>query len=212
MTQRDTMPTGYAVTLPAWFQEAQRALPTRVSDPDERARLVNLLAARNIEEGSGGPFAALVIDRDTDAVLAAGVNLVLRANLATAHAEVVALSLAQTRVGHWNLAQGSAAGPLVVVNAQPCVMCLGALIWSGAGALECSVEGAEVERITGFDEGPVPTDWRDQLLARGITVETGRLRSASVAVLQDFRERVDAGTVPLYNARSQGPQDDATSP
>lgn len=199
MAQDRTLPTGYGVDVPRWFREALAALPTRVGDPDERARLVNALAARNIAAGTGGPFAALVIDRSTDEVLAAGVNLVLHANLATAHAEVVALSLAQTRGGTWNLAEGPGQGPLVVVNAQPCVMCFGALLWSGVGALEFSVEGAEVERLTGFDEGPVPTDWRAQLETRGIAVETGRLRSESIAVLQDFRQRVDAGTVPLYN-------------
>jgi len=112
--------------LPDWLRAEIAALPDRLPDPDERMRLVTSLAARNIAEGTGGPFAALVVESLTGEVVSVGVNLVLSSQLAIAHAEVVTLALAQSRVGSWNL--GAGAGRLLVVDAQPCAMCLGALI------------------------------------------------------------------------------------
>ncbi|WP_293697442.1 deaminase [uncultured Agrococcus sp.] len=191
-------PTGYGVELPKWFLDARDVLPQRLPDPEERIRTVNHLATRTVAEGAGGPFAALVIDRQDGDIIAAGVNLVLHSGLASSHAEMVALGIAQTRKRAWNLA-AAGEGPLLVVNAQPCAMCLGAIIWSGIGALEFSVEGVEVERLTGFDEGPVPSNWREQLKARGIEVATGRLRDESLDVLRQFRDRVDDGSATLYN-------------
>jgi tRNA(Arg) A34 adenosine deaminase TadA len=71
-----------------------------VLPPDaDRMRLCHRLAERNHWEGSGGPFAALVIDSECGEVISAGVNLVLGSGLSPAHAEVVALSLAQSRLG-----------------------------------------------------------------------------------------------------------------
>ena len=192
------LPTGYRVDLPPWLLAEQQAIPERLTDAAERIRLVNRLAARTVAEGTGGPFAALVVERGTGEVVAAGVNLVLHSNLATAHAEVVALSLAQTRTGHWNLA-GKGAERMLVVNAQPCVMCLGALIWSGVRAVEVSATSADVVSATGFDEGPVPADWQAQLEQRGIAVATGLLRDESLAVLRDFRRQVEQGQAVLYN-------------
>ena len=187
----------FTVTAPGWLLSEQSLLPTTVVDPDERMRIVNRLAARNIQEGTGGPFAALVVDRNTNEILAAGVNLVLHAQLAAAHAEVVTLGFAQSLLGEWNL--GSDRETLLVVNAQPCVMCLGTLIWSGISALEYAASGSDVEAITGFDEGPVPADWIEQLAHRKITVESGRSRDAALSVLHEFRERVESGTTVLYN-------------
>ncbi|MFE2676075.1 nucleoside deaminase [Streptomyces hygroscopicus] len=140
---------------------------------------MNRITARTVEEGTGGPFAALVLDSDTGDVVSAGVNLVLSANVAPAHAEVVALSLAQTRVGDWNPGTDPARPRALVVNAQPCVMCLGTLIWSGVKALDFSVPGFEAERITGFDEGPVPADWREQLESAALPSTRGCSRKSA---------------------------------
>ena len=44
----------------------------------------------------------------------------------------------------------------IVVNAQMCAMCLGAVIWSGVKEVCYAATSREVEQITGFDEGPLP--------------------------------------------------------
>ena len=203
MSQYHSLPTGFGISLPAWFRDVAEELPTHITVPEQRARIVNELAARNIAEGTGGPFAALVLDQADGAVVSAGVNLVLQSGLASAHAEVVALSLAQARTGSWNLGATAEDDRILVVNAQPCVMCLGSLIWSGVHALDFAASGADVQRITGFDEGPVPQDWRDQLTMRGIAVHAGRLEAEAHAVLKDFRDRVENGATTLYNGGSK---------
>jgi len=85
--------------LPAWglsqLADVAEALPT----DEDRVRLTNRLAERNHLEDTGGPFAALVVETATGRLVSAGVNLVLSFGLSSAHAEIVPLSLAQTRLG-----------------------------------------------------------------------------------------------------------------
>ncbi|WP_210414773.1 nucleoside deaminase [Microlunatus elymi] len=191
--------TEFSIRLPGWLRTELARLPGHIADRDDRIRIVNELAGRNIAEGTGGPFAALVVERDSGKLLSAAVNLVPEVDLALAHAEMIALSLAQAHIGSWNLGADPARAHSLVINAQPCAMCLGALIWSGIGELEFAASGADVERITGFDEGPVPPDWREQLESRGIAVHAGRSAAEALVVLQDFRARVAEGSATLYN-------------
>lgn len=191
-------PTELRVGVPDWLRDAQAAAPEYLGARAERFAFVNALAERNVEEGTGGPFAAAVVDEDTGVVVALGVNLVLHANVSSMHAEVVTLGLAQTRTGAWNLGRDVGHRRVLVVNAQPCVMCLGALLWSGVSALEFAADGATVERITGFDEGPVPGDWREQLVARGIDVHQEHDTGAEAA-LERYRDLVESGVTARYN-------------
>ncbi|MBF4595731.1 nucleoside deaminase [Curtobacterium flaccumfaciens] len=192
---------GYSVFAPDWLRHRAAGLPDVITDPDERMEVANELAAESIAQGTGGPFGALIVDGVTGAVLGAGANLVTSSNLATAHAEVVTLSMAQFQAKAWNLSE-IAQEPTLIVNAQPCAMCLGALIWSGIRHLEFAARGADVEAITGFDEGPVPEDWAQQLERRGITVAQGRGETRAHEILSSFRRLVDNGSLPLYNGRA----------
>ncbi|MCK9896254.1 nucleoside deaminase [Frankia sp. AgB32] len=189
-------PTSFGVSLPAWVDDEVRSAGTVLPEVEERMRLAHRLAARNHREGCGGPFAAVVADADTGRIHAAGVNLVLASGLSAMHAEVVALSVAQARLGSWDL---SSVGTVeLVVNWRPCVMCYGAVMWSGVQLLTIAGEGDEVERLTGFDEGPMRDDWQDQFARRGITVRTDILREQALAVFADYGSRDD---VTVYNAR-----------
>jgi tRNA(Arg) A34 adenosine deaminase TadA len=181
------------VALPGWL-EHRLERPTVLESREDRMRYVVDLAARNIEAGSGGPFGAAVVDAGTGAVLAAGVNLVVPARNSTAHAEMVALQLAEQRVGSFDLSE---AGEVELVSSvEPCVMCLGAVVWSGVAALVCGARDADARAI-GFDEGPKPSDWMGALRARGIDVELGVLHRQAAAVLTDYAAAGGA----IYNAR-----------
>ncbi|MBL7619537.1 MULTISPECIES: nucleoside deaminase [unclassified Frankia] len=188
------------VTLPAWVDEEVNAAGSVLPDVEDRMRLVHRLADRNHREGHGGPFAAVVASPDTGEIYAAGVNLVLATGLSSMHAEVVALSFAQARLGRWDL---SAAGTPVelVVNWRPCVMCYGATMWSGVQLLTIAGSGDEIETLTGFDEGPMREDWAEQFAGRGITVRTDVLRDEALKVFADYGGRPD---VVVYNARRGG--------
>lgn len=186
----------FGAELPAWVDEELAAAPDLTTD-DGRMRLLNRIAERNVSAGTGGPFSAMVVRRDTGEVVAAGVNLVLGSGLSSMHAEVVTISLAQARLGTWDLA--AAADLELWVNWRPCAMCYGATLWSGVRGLVIAGDGPEVEELTGFDEGPMRDDWADQLRARGIDVRVGVLREEAVAVFERYRATPDKT---VYNARA----------
>jgi tRNA(Arg) A34 adenosine deaminase TadA len=115
--------------------------------------------------------------------------------LSSLHAEVVAICLAQAGVGTWDL------GPRrfeLAVNWRPCAMCYGATLWSGVTRLVAAGDGPELEELTGFDEGPMRDDWREQLVRRGIEVRTDVLRDEAIAVFRAYGDRSDAT---VYNGR-----------
>jgi tRNA(Arg) A34 adenosine deaminase TadA len=187
--------------LPAWLvaelDEYTRPLETH----EERMAVVNALAARNWREGNGGPFAAIVVDRATGLVVSVGVNIVLSSGLSAGHAEFTALSLAQTRLGSWDLGGTAEQDLELVVNWRPCIMCYGSLIWSGVKHLVIAGDGPELERLSGFDEGPIPGgDWKRELEDRGISVTMDVLRDEAIAVFAEY----GASNSIVYNARGTG--------
>ncbi|MEV0296326.1 nucleoside deaminase [Nocardia sp. NPDC050710] len=195
------MPRSYGTTLPDWVFDELEGTPAALATDDARMALVHRLAARNPREGSGGPFAALVVESGTGAVVAAGVNLVLASGLSAAHAEVVALSLAQTRVGTWDLGAQDAPDRELVVNWRPCAQCYGAALWSGVKRLVIAGEGPELEQLTGFDEGPMREDWAEQFRRRGIEVVSGVLREHALEVFAEYGRMAEDDAITVYNAR-----------
>lgn len=160
-------------------------------------RLAIELARRNFELDTGGPFAALVVEEASGKLLSAGVNRVVPEHCSSAHAEVVALSLAQAALGDHDLGAPGRPPHQLVVNWRPCLMCLGAVLWSGVSSLLIAGSGPELERLTGFDEGPVPERWREALEGRGVRITEGVLREEAVALFRGFGE---SGRL-VYNGR-----------
>ena len=190
--------TTFGAQLPSWVLGELAEAPGILATDEDRVRLTNRLASRNHREDTGGPFAALVVESATGLLVSAGVNVVLASGLSSTHAEVTALSLAQTRLGTWNLGAPGNPSLELVVNWRPCVMCYGAAMWSGIRRLVIAGDGPEVEELTGFDEGPMVDDWAEQFEARGISVTIGVLRNEAVEVFREYGAREDAI---VYNAR-----------
>jgi len=126
-----------------------------------------------------------------------GVNRVVPCNCSSAHAEVIAISLAQKQLGVYDL--GAAGLPVhqLVVNWRPCAMCFGAVLWSGVRSLVIAGDGPELEEITGFDEGPVHPEWRSELERRGIELVEDVLRGEAIEVYKEFSDSREF----VYNAR-----------
>ena len=198
----DTLATSYSIELPDWIADELADVPDALGSYEERMRLVHRLAARNFREGSGGPFAAIVVESATGKIVSVGVNVVLKSGVSSAHAEVTALGLAQTRVGSWDLGGEGQPAHELVVNWRPCVQCYGATLWSGVRTLVVAGDGPELEEITTFDEGPMREDWAPQFEARGIAVVQNVTRDEALTVFRDYREHVDAGGAVVYNARA----------
>jgi len=148
-------------------------------------RVAIALSRQNVRENSGGPFGALVVTRLEGRVIALGVNRVEPTHCSSAHAEIVALTLAQQSLATWNLAEGGLGELELVSSCEPCAMCLGAIPWSGVTSVVCGAGKADAE-AAGFDEGDRPEAWADKLEARGIRLTTGLLRDEAASVLRDY--------------------------
>ncbi|MDQ0893943.1 nucleoside deaminase [Agromyces ramosus] len=192
-----TLSDEFSASLPPWLVDELPALAAEpLTTAEQRMRLANRLADRNWRAGNGGPFAAIVVDAASGALVSVGVNMVLGTNLSTMHAEVMALSLAQRALGRWDLGADGAELELVV-NWRPCVMCYGAAMWAGVRSLAIAGEGREVEELTGFDEGPMPADWVGEFERRGIRVAVGLGHDDAIEVFRAF----GASDAVVYNAR-----------
>lgn len=187
----------FTLSLPDWAIEENNRLPGRLPTLEDRMAAVVRFSRLNFEHGTGGPFAAGVFERDTGKPVVIGVNRVMASNCSSAHAEIMALSLAQKMLGTWDL--GGVGLPIYqfVVNWRPCAMCFGATLWSGIRSLVIAGSGPELEQITGFDEGPIHPDWERELAKRGIELVNNVLTEQAVKVYRDFAA---SGSF-VYNAR-----------
>ncbi len=185
--------------IPAWVREYLAQQPTTFPTASSRMDFVTSLAGLNIQHGTGGPFGAAVFCNDTNTVLAPGINLVVATQCSIAHAEVVALMLAQRTIGSYDLSEAKTSSRELVTSCEPCAMCLGAICWSGIRSLVCGATGSDAEAV-GFDEGPKPTDWISSLKQRGITVTIHIDREKAAQVLRDYVQ--NGGQI--YNG-NQGP-------
>lgn len=183
--------------LPGWATEAMDALPSHLPTLEARMAAVIEFARLNFVNQTGGPFAAGVFERDSGRLVVIGVNRVVAHNCSSAHAEIMALSLAQARLGTYDLGGSGMPAHQLVVNWRPCAMCYGAVPWSGVRSLVVAGDGPELEQITGFDEGPVHPDWRRELEKRGIEVIQDVLREEALDVYRAFA----ASRSLVYNAR-----------
>ncbi|QOC23966.1 nucleoside deaminase [Wenzhouxiangella sp. AB-CW3] len=173
------------IDLPDWIAGVEQQLPASLETAEQRMSVAISLAEQNLRHGTGGPFGALVVAVGSGAVIALGVNRVEPQLCSAAHAEIVALSLAQRRMGHWNLSE-TPHGPLqLVTSCEPCAMCLGAIPWSGVTSVLCGATKADAE-AAGFDEGARSSRWVEELDRRGVDVRTGVLREQAARVLERY--------------------------
>jgi tRNA(Arg) A34 adenosine deaminase TadA len=186
------------IELPEWLRQSIQSMPEFFNTREERMEFVINLARKNIENRTGGPFAAGIFDENSGKLIAVGVNLVTTSGLSIAHAEIVAISQAQTILKTFDLGGSGMPRCELVTSAAPCAMCLGAVPWSGVRSLTCGARDEDA-RAVGFDEGSKREDWVSELEARGITVTLDILREKAAAVLLDY---VKNGGV-VYNGRRE---------
>ena len=188
----------FEVDLPQWAIDENHKLPDSIDDLETRMREVIRFSRLNFENETGGPFAAGVFEKDSGKVLVIGVNRVLPSNMSSAHAEIVALTLAQQIVGSYDLGANPSMGYQLVVNARPCAMCFGAIPWSGVVDIVVGASGNQIEKLTGFDEGPIHPHWQAELRKRGINVTENILEDEACKVLAAFGQ----SNATVYNGRS----------
>lgn len=189
--------TGFSLDLPDWAVKELNHLPRFLPTHEDRMQAVIEFSRMNFQRQTGGPFAAGVFERESGRLVVIGVNRVVPFHCSSAHAEVMAISLAQKLLGVYDLGAPGLPDHQLVVNWRPCAMCFGATLWSGVRSLVIAGDGPELEAITGFDEGPVHPQWRAELANRGIELVEDVLRAEALAAYKEFA----ASQSFVYNAR-----------
>ena len=131
--------------------------------------------ARDAGETGEVPVGAVIVD-EAGSILAAASNLTTKNVDPTAHAEILALRIAATRVGNYRLN-----GATVYTTIEPCAMCAGALVHARIARL---VYGAADDRF-----GAVETHFRicdSPELNHRIEITSGVLADKCRALMQDF--------------------------
>jgi tRNA(Arg) A34 adenosine deaminase TadA len=176
------------LALPRWVVDVIN-VPRVYGDDNAKVMLAIELSRRNVSEGTGGPFGAVVFGPD-DRVVSVGVNCVLPLACSVAHAETMACMLAQRHLGRARLnrdADNRPVGPYsLAASAQPCCQCYGATVWAGIDRLLIGARTEDVVVLTDFDEGPLPADWVGELERRSIGVTRDLCRDEAREVLRAY--------------------------
>jgi len=186
------------ITLPDWAIAENEALPEFIPDIEQRMSIAIRFSRLNFENQTGGPFAAGIFEKSTGKVVLVGVNRVVPLNMSSAHAEIVAITLAQQKLKTFDLGGPDMPEYQLVVNGRPCAMCFGSIPWSGIRSVVVGASGDQIEKLTGFDEGPIHPNWKSELEDRGIEVIEDVLADEACEVFRDFGD----SNQPVYNGRS----------
>lgn len=187
----------FSVELPAWAVEECGRIDSPLTSAEAKMAAVIRFSRLNLEHDTGGPFAAGVFEEHTGKLISMGVNRVVPANCSSAHAEIVALSIAQGKLGTFDLGGPSLPAHQLVVNWRPCAMCYGAVVWSGVRSLVIAGSDGKLEQLTGFDEGPIHPQWQGELRKRGISLVEDIMKDEACDVFRSYR---DSGRL-VYNGR-----------
>ena len=133
-----------------------------------------------IKNGSG-PFLAVVLDAKGN-IVSKEANSVVAEGCSNNHAEMNAIKMAQKKLGTYDLSKYNLS---LYVTSEPCMMCIGGIMWSGIKEVYYGVPSKRVEEITGFDEGFKP-NWLEEFKKRGITVYGNIAAKAGEKVLYDY--------------------------
>jgi len=126
------------------------------------------MSVESVRSGTGGPFAALVVKEGT--IVGRGTNRVTSTNDPTAHAEVVAIRDACSKLGSFQLN-----GCEIYTTCEPCPMCLGAIYWARPDRVYFGNTRADAARI-GFD---------DDFIYRELSVGISERRIPMIRILSD---------------------------
>ena len=89
--------------LPSWVEkflaDSEQLYPT----VELRMQLAITLSRLNVEHKTGGPFGAGIFEQKDGRLVAVGVNLVESTNCSIAHAEMLAIAVAQHSIGYYDL-------------------------------------------------------------------------------------------------------------
>lgn len=140
------------------------------------------LARQGMHSGAGGPFGALIVRQQK--IIGSGWNQVTSTNDPTAHAEIVAIRDACSRLNTFQLA-----GCLLYASCEPCPMCLAAIYWSRIDAVHFAAP-ASAASAAGFDDELIRRELLLPLAARRLIL-TQHTDEEAAALLDQWRQKID---------------------
>ena len=165
---------------------SSRVVSNETPDKHKIAEASRIIAAlqhelEELAELGSGPFAAAIYDAEGNLV-AKMPNTVTLDNCSHNHAEMNAIKAAEEKLGTYDL---SPFYLKLYSTSEPCLMCMGGIMWSGIKEVYYGVPTESVEEITGFDEGYKP-GWLEEFRKRGITVYGNIERELGEQVLRNY--------------------------
>lgn len=104
------------------------------------------LSREKMEAGEGGPFGAVIVRNGE--IVGRGWNRVTSTNDPTAHAEIVAIRDACSRLGMFSLADCE-----IYTSCEPCPMCFAAICWARLERIYYAATSKDAT-AAGFDDAP----------------------------------------------------------
>jgi len=105
------------------------------------------LSLRNLDDGAGGPFGAVVV-KDSQ-IIGQGTNRVTSTNDPSAHAEVIAIREACHKLKCFQLT-----GCELYTTCEPCPMCMALIYWARLDKVYYANTAADAAKI-GFDDARI---------------------------------------------------------
>lgn len=102
------------------------------------------LAIDNVTSASGGPFGAIITKNNE--IIAAASNQVTSTNDPTAHAEIMAIRKAGTKLGTFHLTDC-----ILYTSCEPCPMCFGAIYFAHLQEVYFACDKTDAQKA-GFDD------------------------------------------------------------
>ncbi len=197
LRKMNKQPHSIEIILPDWIDGyCEQYAPT--NSLNEKMDFVIHAAHENILRETGGPFATAIFEMASNKLISLGVNLVMTGGMSILHAEMVAIAVAQKKLGAYDLGGAETTKHEIVSSTEPCAMCFGAIPWSGVTRFVTGALSQDAREI-GFDEGPKPVDWIGELTRRGIEVIDKVERNHAVSVFAQYLEKGGH----IYNSREQ---------
>ncbi|WP_010647962.1 nucleoside deaminase [Oceanobacillus massiliensis] len=130
------------------------------------------LAVESLENG-GGPFAAIVVDKDSN-IIGTGTNGVTKNNDPTAHAEVLAIRDACSKLEDFQLKDC-----ILYTSCEPCPMCLGAIYWARVKKVYYAAD-QQIAAMGGFDDAFIYDEIAKEHVNRKIPFQSISLENRSL--------------------------------
>lgn len=140
------------------------------------------LSMENVDSGQGGPFGAVIVREGT--IVAEGANRVTATNDPTAHAEVIAIRAACSKLGRFELNDCE-----IYTSCEPCPMCLGAIYWARLGRIYFGNVAGDAAAI-GFDDSFIYRELGKTLGGRSIPMAQ-MMRDKALAAFRAWQEKPD---------------------